>query len=474
MKSIWVFASLLAVSAAWVSGACAPAKDDEPEGGTGASSGKGNTSGGGEDNAGGTSSASLGGEPGSAGDTGTAGTVSSGGDTGAGGETGTGTATPIESCSTGSLLAGDPLWEEFLEGEKPAGQGVLDDPPVRNEAIVVLGSKVFVETEFDVWSFDMSDADPQIVRFAGSEVPASTFINAGVPCKDTRFLVVRDMTATADGKLVLVDYVGGAIIEITDPAGPNCMSHWVAGTHAKTDDPGDDYPLAHGDQDGPGADALFGGTEPNGAGIHKVAVDPQGNIYTWDEGTGKVKKVGTDKDRTVSTIGKIGTDDNVMSLAWLKGKLYATGVDGSNDFLLEVDPAAYDADAPTANVKEVFRNRGDQFPEIAGTGHQAIPADLESDGEALIVSSQSQFIWRMATDGTVLATLAGSLGDRGPGRIEYENDFNPTIPHPADQWQLGYKLSNSDGGPWLALSGSKLYWSGGFGTGKHILQFSCK
>ena len=28
--------------------------------------------------------------------------------------------------------------------------------------------------------------------------------------------------------------------------------------------------------------------------------------------------------------------------------------------------------------------------------------------------------------------------------------------------------------PWLALAGSKLYWSGGFGTGKHILQFACK
>jgi hypothetical protein len=472
MKSIWVFASLFAVSTAWAAGACTPAKDDEPdENGSGATSGKGNDAGG-DDNAGGSNGS--GGEPsaGSAGETAAAGSKGSAGDTGAGGDTGSGPLTAIESCSTGSLLAGDPLWTDYLEGQKPAGQGVLDDPPVRNEAIAVLGTRVFVETEFDVWSFDMSDADPQIVRFAGAE--PSTFINAGVPCKDTRFLVVRDMTATADGKLVLVDYVGGAIIEITDPAGPNCMSHWVAGTHVKTNDPGADYPLAHGDHDGPGAEALFGGTEPNGAGIHKVAVDPQGNIYTWDEGTGKVKKVGTDPDRTVSTIGKIGTDDNVMSLAWLKGKLYATGVDGSNDFLLEIDPGAYDADAPAANVKEVFRNAGEQFPEIAGTGRQAIPADLESDGEALIVSAQSQFIWRISPDGTVLATLAGSLGQRGPGRIEYEDDFNPTIPHPADEWQLGYRLSNVDGGPWLALSGSKLYWSGGFGTGKHILQFSCK
>jgi hypothetical protein len=457
--------------------ACSASKDDDDGGagsGTGATGNRGGTG-----NTGATGpNADDAGSPSEAGKPAAAGGVSSGGDgasvageTGAGGDAPVGQA-PIESCSTGRLLAGDPLWTDFLEGEDPKGQGVFDDPPVRNEAIAVIGSKVFVETEFDLWSFDMNDPEPQISRFAGVE--PSTFINAGVPCKDTRFLVVRDMTATVDGKLVLVDYVGGAIIEITDPAGPNCMSHWVAGTHEKTDDPGDDYPLAHGDHDGPGAEALFGGTEPNGAGIHKVAVDGQGNIYTWDEGTGKVKKVATDAQRTVSTIGKIGTDDNVMSLAFLKGKLYATGVDGSNDFLLEIDPSAYSPDDPSANVKEVFRNRGEQFPEIADTGHQAIPADLESDGQALIVSAQSQFVWRVSPDGTVLATLAGSLGPRGPGRIEYDSGFDPTKPHPAGEWQLGYKLSNSDGGPWLALSNKKLYWSGGFGTGKHLLQFSCQ
>jgi hypothetical protein len=471
MKSIWVFASLSVLSAAWLSTACSQSKDDDDDTGgssmgatssTGATS-NGGSAAGGEDGTGATSN--EGGDKSSTGGDGA--TPGGGGEPAVGGDV-----TPIESCTTGRLLAGDPLWEDYLEGEKPAGQGVLEDPPVRNEAIAVIGSKVFVETEFDVWSFDMNDEEPTISRFAGTE--PSTYINAGVPCKDTRFLVVRDMTATADGKLVLVDYVGGAIIEITDPAGPNCMSHWVAGTHEKTDDPGNDYPLAHGDQDGPGAEALFGGTEPNGAGIHKVAVDPEGNIYTWDEGTGKVKKVATDEQRTVSTIGLIDTGDNVMSLAFLKGKLYATGADGTNDFLLEVDPAKYDPKKPAANVKELFRNRGDQFPEIAGSGHQAIPADLESDGEALIMSSQSQFVWRVSTDGTVLTTLAGSSGPSGPGRIEYDSDFDPTVPHPADEWQLGYKLSNPDGGPWLALSGSKLYWSGGFGTGKHILKFDCQ
>lgn len=475
MKSIWAISSLLLLSAACIATACSQAKDDDKnEGSSGSGSGAktgqdpagtGGDKGSGDGNGDGKGGVGNGEEPGGGGDTGSG--------NGNGGAADPGTAAgAISSCSTGSLLAGDPLWTDELGAQKPAGQGLLDDPPIRSEAIAVIGSKVFIETEFELWSFDMKDDKPKLARFAGSE--PSTYVNAGVACKDTRFLVIRDMTATADGKLVVVDYVGGAVIEITDPAGPNCMSHWVAGTHEKTDDPGDAYPLAHGDKDGPGADALFGGDEPNGAGIHKVAVDAAGNIYTWDEGTGKVKKIATDKDRTVSTVGKIATDDNVMSLAWVKGKLYASGVDGDNDFLLEIDTKAYDAKDPTANVKEVFRNRGKQFPEVDGSGHQAIPSELEADGDDLIVAGQSQFVWRMSTDGTVLSTLAGSSGPSGPGRIEYDSDFNPTIPHPADEWQLGYRLSNADGGPWLALADGHLYWSGGYGTGKHILQFTCK
>jgi len=356
-----------------------------------------------------------------------------------------------------------------VPGPKPAGQGLLDDPPIRNEAIAVIGKRVFVETEQELWSTDLSAATPTISRFAGTE--GAGFVNAGVPCKDTQFLVVRDMTATPDGKLVVVDYVGGAVIEISDPGGPNCQSNWVAGTHVKTADPGADYPLAQGDQDGPGARALFGGdpkvTGIGGAGIHKVCADPAGNLYTWDDGTGKFKKIATDAARTVSTIGVGATDDNIMGLAFLNGKLYATGVDGSNDFMKVIDPASYAAN-PKANVKDVFRNPGDQFSEIAGTGHQAIPAQVYADGDALIVSAQSGYVWRVATDGTVLATLAGT-----GAFLDYQDNFDPLVPHPANTWQLVSALSNSDGGPWLALGGGKLYWSGGIGIGAYMLQFSC-
>jgi hypothetical protein len=377
----------------------------------------------------------------------------------------------IGSCSTGQLLLGDPLYNDKPDAgsPKPAGQGRLDDPPIRGEAMAVIGNKLFIETEFELWSVDLSDPNGKLSRFAGKE--GNTFINAGGACKDASFLVIRDMTATPDGKLAVVDYVGGAIIEISDPGGPNCKADWVAGTHAKTDDPGDNYPLAQGDMDGPGATALFGGdkdvTGIGGAGIHKITSDGKGNLYTWDEGTGKFKKIATDKDRTVSTIGVGATDDNVMGLAWLNGKLYATGVDGSNDFLKEIDPAKYDPQKPKDNVVDVFRNR-DQFPDVEA-GHQAVISQVYSDGEALIISGQSGRVWRVAPDGTVLATLAGS----GPF-LDYENDFDPLVPHPATEWQLVHTLSNSDGGPWLALAPGKLYWEGGIGIGKYALEFTCK
>jgi hypothetical protein len=469
MKSILLYASVAALSAACAFAACTPKADDKDDdaGGTGnpSAGGEGNSSTAGKKSTGtdaGGDTTSNGGQP-----------SSSGGEpsSSVGGESSSGTATSITSCGTGLLLEGDPLWTDYLDGVKPAGQGLFDDPPIRSEAIAVIGNMLFVETEFEIWSADMSQKTPKISRFAGVETMGDTFIDAGLPCKDTRFLVIRDMVAKPNGKLAVVDYVGGAIIEITDPAGPGCKSDWVAGTHMRTADPAD-FPLAQGDQDGPGADALFGDVGGGGGVVH-ITTDPDGNLYTFDNGTGKFKMIAneSDPDRTVSTIGQGSGDDNVIGLAFLKGKLYASGVDGSNDFLIEIDPAKYSKAKPKDSVHDVFRAR-DHFADVEAS-HQAVLSQMISDGEALIITGDSGYIWRVAADGTVLATLAGT-----GVHLEYdpvgEDPFDPTSPHPANEWWLNYSLSNSFGGPWLALSDSKLYWSGGAGTGKHIVQFSCK
>lgn len=451
----------LAIATTWL--ACSSASKDEGPAASAGSSGdssRGAAAGaeslptGGQDNAGGAPREAAGGV---------------GADAGAeNGAAGAGDQDGVYSCSSGVLFAGDPLYNDKPDAgaPKPSGQDLLDDPPIRNEAMAVIGKRVFIETEQEIWSVDTSAAHPRLTRMAGQE--DAGVIDAGGSCADTRFLVIRDMVATSDGRLVVVDFVGGAVIEITNPGEQNCKSHWVAGTHSATPDPGPDYPLSHGDHDGPGSEALFGGDEPNGAGIHKLASDSDGNLYTWDDGTGKFKKIANDAERTVSTIGQGSAGDNIMGLAWLGGKLYATGVDGTDDFLIEVAVSDYDAGSPKANVHDVFRNHGEQFPEIAGSGHQAIPAQLVNDGEALIVSGQSGYVWRLAPDGTVLATLAGS-----GAFIDYQGGFDPLEPHPATEWQLVSSLSNADGGPWLALGDGTLYWSGGIGIGKYVLGFSC-
>ena len=459
MKSISLLASLAAVSAICVAIGCSDKSDantTSSDGGKTSTGGKSSTGGGTSE---GGDTATTGGDTGEGGDTAT-----TGGDTGEGGETAT-TGGTITSCGEGKLFEGAPLND--TEGiPKAAGQDLTAAPSIRNQAIAVIGSKFFIETDQEIWYADMSLAKPQLIRMAGVELDGGGYINAGVACKDTTFLSIRDMAATADGKLVVVDYIAGAVVEITDPGTTACKSAYVAGTHVKTLDPVD-YPLAYGDMDGPGADALFGGADIKGAGIHKVAVDPDGNIYTWDEGTGKFKKIATDKDRTVSTIGATSTDDNIKGLTFLKGKLYATGTDATNDFLLEVDPAKYKAATPKGNVKDVFRSR-DHFEEVE-SGHQAITAQVINDGEALIISAQSGYVWSVATDGTVLATLAGS-----GAYIEFSADFDPLKPHDAKDWELFYSLSNSQGGPWLALADSKLYWSGGKSLGQFTLKFDCK
>jgi len=476
MKRIWLIASWVALSAACAATACSSNDDDKPTGDTGAG-GEGNAGSGGKSSAGKTSSESgadtgeNGGVPG--GVAGEPSDVAGGGGAGgaAGSDTG-GSTGQIASCSTGKVFAGNPLFDGDTAdiGTSVDGQGLRDDPPLRSEALAFAGNNVFIETETEIWTSDLSVAKPKLTRVAGEEAAGDdAFLEAGKACADTHFLVIRDMVAKANGKLAVVDYIGNAVIELSDPGSPDCTSEYVAGTHAKSPDPGSAYPVLPGDVDGPGAEALFGNADNHGS-VFRIATDTDNNLYVWDNGNAKFKMIANedDADRTVTTVGVVSQDDNILGLTFLKGKLYATGVDGSNDFLLEIDPAKYDADDPTANVKEVFRERN-HFPDDVESSHQAVLSQLTTDGEALIVTGQSGFIWRVATNGKVLGTLAGTGVHLG-----YDGGFDPTEAHPANEWQLAYSASNSNGGPWLAVNGSKLYWSGGYSVGMHVVGFDCE
>jgi DNA-binding beta-propeller fold protein YncE len=261
------------------------------------------------------------------------------------------------------------------------------------------------------------------------------------------------MAATTDGKLVVTDDIGGAVVELTDPAGPECQSHYVAGTHETfldSDIPFGAFSANEGDVVGKGADAKF-------AAVDKVTVDLGGNIYVSDFGNHKLKKIGTDGDRTVTTVATLGASDQVFALAWLGGKLYASGTDGSDDFLLRVDPAK-----ATDNVEELFRERG-HFPDV-DSSTQAVLTSLVTDGEALIVGGKG-YIWRMDKDGEVLATLAGA-----GAALEFPSDFDPKVPHPAGEWPF---VMPGSGDTWLMHAGGRIYWAAGIGVARTVVRFNC-
>ena len=312
----------------------------------------------------------------------------------------------------------------------------------------------------------MTANPPMLKRFAGNEPVTNTLddrFEAGLPCAQTQFMVIEGMAVKPDGKLVVSDEVGGAVVEITDPGGPNCQSHYVAGTHAKFLDTAIDYSnfgtANPGDVDGKGADAKFWG-------VGRLAVDANNNIFVYDEGNSKIRMIANDANRTVSTVAKLPSADKVWSLAYLNSKVYAVGSDGSKDKLWAIadPPAPFNAATPMANVTPIFAENG-RFPQVSSS-QQAVLKSLVSDGQALIMASKG-YVWRVGTDGTVLSTLAGN----GVYFGGMPTTFDVSVAHPAADWPLPTNGPGHD--IWLALNGGKLYWAGGSGVGKYAVQFSC-
>ncbi|HEY4102673.1 MAG TPA: hypothetical protein VGM44_02240, partial [Polyangiaceae bacterium] len=181
--------------------------------------------------------------------------------------------------------------------------------------------------------------------------------------------------------------------------------------------------------------------------------------------------------------GLLSTEDEVTGLTFVKGKLYAIANNTGTDVpLFEIDPTTYsatDMTKPSKNIKTVFRldadGAGTVFPELDGQGHSPLLSDIENDGTNLIVSSALSFIWKIGTDGSYIATLAGTLSAQGEaGFIDFEPGFDPTISHPANMWQLEVSSEAAPNvAPWIALGGSSLYWSGGVGTSEFVVKFGC-
>jgi hypothetical protein len=137
----------------------------------------------------------------------------------------------------------------------------------------------------------------------------------------------------------------------------------------------------------------------------------------------------------------------------LGGKLYLAGLTITKDFLVSVDPVS-------GTLTSIYKGNG-IYPELQG-GTGAITS-LDQDGEALIAAGDG-YIWRVGTDGKVLATLAG-IGSS----IDFPSDFDVSTPHPAAEWPL---LAMS--GSHLKLHDGQLYWRGiASGIGFYVVRFAC-
>jgi hypothetical protein len=131
----------------------------------------------------------------------------------------------------------------------------------------------------------------------------------------------------------------------------------------------------------------------------------------------------------VSTVAAF--DDNIFALAYLNGKAYASGSDGANDVLLEIDPTK-----TTDNVQEVYSDNA-HFSELDHA--LAVITTLVPDGDALLGGGKG-YIWLIGTHGTVLSTLPGS-----GAAIDWPTDFDPTALHAAKDWVLENTGPGSNG-----------------------------
>jgi len=205
----------------------------------------------------------------------------------------------ITSCGTGVLLEGDPLWTDFLTATSPR-QGLFDDPPIRSEAIAVIGSMLFVETEFEIWSADMSQKTPRFRASRGGDL-GQRFCRRRQGLQ--RYALSRDARhdREANGKLAVVDYVGGAIIEITIRLA-QLQERLGRGTHVKRGS-GQRYRRArrHGR---PGAGALFGDVGGGGGSTTSRRTRTATCTRSTTDRQVQDDRQRVDPDRTVSTIGK--------------------------------------------------------------------------------------------------------------------------------------------------------------------------
>jgi hypothetical protein len=351
-------------------------------------------------------------------------------------------------CTDATLLAGNPYFNGDLGDWNPAGHPMLGDPPLRMRYLADAGGQLAVDTQQEVWLADGSE----FRRIAGDEEELELQYQPSGACADVRFIIEQGIVGLPNGNLVVADVRGNGLVELSDPGG-DCTAAPIAGNpDAILDVDVEDGAAAQGDVDGPGADARFFGVE-------LPIADEAGNIYVNDSGNAKIKRVGADADRTVTTLFDYLAADEpfVLAMTALNGTVYATGQNATEDIVWAID-------AESGEATELFRGRG-LFEEI-DSSQQTTMFALEHDGVDLLVASNKGYVFRLSTSGEPLGVVAG-MGTI----VDYPQDLDLSASFALDQLPL--RTWGVGDGDLLMLGSDLVYTGNAAGIGFHLWSIHC-
>jgi hypothetical protein len=352
------------------------------------------------------------------------------------------------SCTRGSLFAGDPLYPD--PQDRPTdGQGLLDTPPLLSRNLLFTGDLMVTHMGQELWKVDLSEGSPTLDRFAGREALTQSLITGA--CEQARFANVMGLGLGPDGTLYVSDQTANAVLRITDPFGPDCTLHHMAGSSADYESLSPASVPNQGEQDGPGLQASFRGVE-------RITVSDEGEVFVWDLGNGAIRKIAADEDRTVSTL-LTGVDGNVQAMTWLDGKLYLWG-NGGDLYLTEVDPV-------TGERRDILSGRGDIFGWDSSSS--LFTGGMVTDGEDLIVYFNGT-LYRVTLQGDI-TRLAGT-----DIYFEFESGYDPYAPHPADELQLvsSGQVGTAGANQWLGIDAQDDVYMSTKYTSPYIMKMECE
>lgn len=327
-------------------------------------------------------------------------------------------------CTTGSLFAGDPLYEEPTDRPNE-GDPILGAVPLPYRNLVFTGDLMVTHSGSELWTTDLSEATPVLHRFSGRESEGQ-MLRTGA-CDQARYANLMGLALGPDGSLYLGDQTANAVLQITDPFGPSCSVHHFAGSNADIAELSPDTVPNQGEQNGPGLQASFRGVE-------RLTVSDTGDVYVWDYGNTAIRKIAADADHTVSTLVS-SIDGIVFDLKWLDGRLYLWG-SGNDVFLTEVDPS-------DGTTRDILRGRSDLFDSSSPSNY---PGGMVTDGEALIVYYNGQ-LFRVSLEGRIdLLAGTGAI-------IEFDSGYDPYVSHPAEELELASRSAAPVAGAhlWLGI-----------------------